>query len=62
MTDTTQAAVWTLDVPASVNAESNTVDDTRKNPGTESVFYDDTRQAVDPIDFYDGGKYRCKSP
>lgn len=61
MSTPASAATWTLEVPDThPEPESKTMPD--PNHGEESVIGDDYRELVFPVDFQDGGKYRCESP
>ena len=55
---------WSLAVPsdASVTTAESTDNyyNKKKLAAVETAFNDDARQKIDPIDFYDGGKYRCE--
>ena len=52
-------ATWTLPVPdAHPFAESVTQPD--PNHTEESVLGEDLRELVNPVDYQDGGKYRCE--
>ena len=54
-----QAYRWTLTVPEDPVAAESDAENDQPDP-TESAFPSDAREEIDPLDFYDGGKYRCK--
>ncbi|KAF5598799.1 glutamyl endopeptidase [Fusarium pseudocircinatum] len=54
-----RAAAWTLSLPTSSQpVESALLPDDGSRGSSESIIGEDLRQLVDPIDFYEGGKYR----